>query len=258
MLNYKVLVINLQRSPGRLAKIKQQLEKHGVEFERIEAVDGAQLSDDFIEQVSPAELVRANYYRPLSNGEIACSLSHKKAWQKIIDDNLDFGVVLEDDLQLLDNFKEVIQLLSNLPTTQWDFIKLYPLTRSASRNINQAYDYQSHTFVTYHKFPLGCQGQAISLKGARALVNNMLHVKEPVDSQLKSWWELGIYPFGLLPYCISTEIGGESDINPTGRLEQIKQNKLIKAFNKVSKAFQRLLWQPRLKKAFNDFTNSLK
>ena len=257
MLNYKVFVINLQRSPERLATMQQQLDRLGIAFERIEAVDGLELSPDYLESVSPADLVKANYYRPLSKGEIACSLSHKKAWQKIIDDELDFAIVLEDDLQLLDNFKDVLHLLSHLPTTQWDFIKLYPLTRASKRNINQVFDYQSHQFVTYHKFPLGCQGQAVSLKGARALVENMPLVKEPVDSQLKSWWELGIYPFGLLPYCISTEIGGESDINPGSRLEQIKQNKITKAVNKVSKAFQRFIWQPRLKKAFNQFTKGL-
>ena len=89
MLNYKVFVINLARSPERLAAIASQLDAIGVPFERIDALDGKTLSDDFIEEVSPAQVVGKSYHRALSKAEVACSLSHKRAWQQVIDESRD-------------------------------------------------------------------------------------------------------------------------------------------------------------------------
>ena len=258
MSNYKVLVINLDRSPDRLAGMKAQLDARGIEFERIEAVDGKNLGDDDVERVAPERIVSKTYHRELSRGEVACSMSHRKAWQKIVDDDLDFGIVLEDDVELLDNFTDVIRLVESLPREGWDFIKLFPLRRGGEKNISKRFDYMGHTFVTYHRYPLGFQGQAISRHGARTMLENLPYVTEPADSQLKSWWEAGVYPYGLLPYSVSTEIGGESDINPEGKLEQMPQNKWVKATVKIKRAFMRLWSTPKLNRHFREFRDSLK
>ena len=257
MLKYKVLVINLARSPERLAAIGAQLEELNIPFERIDAFDGRSLSDDFIEQVSPAHVVKKTYHRALSKAEVACSLSHKKAWQQIIDDGLDFGVVLEDDVELLDNFSDVLTLLSGLPDGNWDFIKLYALRRGGGKNIANRFDFRGHTFVTYHRFPLGFVGQAVSRRGAESLVRNLPYVTEPVDGQLKSWWEAGVFPFGLVPYCITTDLDGVSDINPGGKLEEMQQNRFVKIRNKLRRASMRLWSTPKLNRRFREFTQSL-
>jgi glycosyl transferase family 25 len=188
---------------------------------------------------------------------VACSLSHKKAWQQIIDDGLDFGVVLEDDVELLDNFKDVLTLLAELPHTEWDFIKLYALRRGGGKNIAKRFDFRGHTFVTYHRYPLGFVGQAVSRQGAESLVRNLPYVTEPVDGQLKSWWEAGVYPFGLVPYCITTDLDGVSDINPGGRLEEMEQNRVVKIKNKIRRASMRLWSTPKLNQKFREFTQSL-
>ena len=258
MLKYKVLVINLARSPERLAAIQAQLDAINIPFERIDAFDGKSLSDEFVEEVSPAHIVSKSYHRSLSKAEVACSLSHKKAWQRVIDDDLDFGVILEDDVELLDSFSEVLTLLAELPHGDWDFIKLYALRRGGGKNIAKSFDFRGHTFVTYHRYPLGFVGQAVSRQGAAALVRNLPYVTEPVDGQLKSWWEAGVFPFGLTPYCVTTDLDGVSDINPTGKLEEMKQDRLVKIRNKIRRASMRLWSTPKLNRKFREFTQSLK
>ena len=258
MLKYKVLVINLARSPERLAAIASQLDTIGVPFERIDALDGKTLSDDFIEEVSPAQIVSKSYHRALSKAEVACSLSHKRAWQQIIDDDLDFAIVLEDDVELLDNFKGVLTLLSALPHGDWDFIKLYALRRGGGKNIAKRFDFKGHTFVTYHRYPLGFVGQAVSRQGAESLTRNLPYVTEPADGQLKSWWETGVFPFGLVPYCVTTNLDGISDINPGGKLEEMQQNRYVKIVNKIRRASMRLWCTPKLNRKFLEFTQSLK
>lgn len=257
MQNYKVLVVNLDRSPDRLAAISAQLEQVDVPFDRITALDGKTLSSDFIDEHSPPEIVSKSYHRKLSRAEVACSLSHRKAWQQITDEDLDFGIVLEDDCQLLDNFRETVQLLASLPVDSWDFIKLYALRRGGGKNIARSFDYKGHTFVTYHRYPLGFVGQAVSRRGARALLENLRYVTEPVDGQLKSWWETGVYPFGLVPYCVTTDLDGVSDINPAGSLEKMQQNRWVKIANKVRRAAGRIWWTPKLNRRFHEFTAGL-
>lgn len=257
MQSHKVFVINLERSPERLAAIASRLEEIGVPFERIEAVDGRTLSDSVAEEVSPAHVVSKTYHRALSKAEVACSLSHRKAWRKIVEDDLDFAVVLEDDAQILDNFAEVLELLAELPCADWDFIKLYALKRGGEKNIARRFDFRGHTLITYHKFPLGFQGQAISRRGAKSLLQHLPYVTEPADSQLKSWWEAGVFPFGLVPYCVSTDVGGPSDINPHGSLEKMEQDRYVKLANKIRRSLQRLWWTPKLNRAFDRFTRAL-
>ncbi|MCT7943354.1 MULTISPECIES: glycosyltransferase family 25 protein [Shewanella] len=258
MLKYKVFVINLARSPQRLTAISTQLAQLGIPFERIEGVDGGLLSADDIEAVSPKVLAEKSYHRALGKGEIGCSLSHKRAWQKILDDDLDFAFVLEDDIGLEDNFADVVNLMANLPHANWDFIKLYPLRRGGGSNIRDSFDYQGHQFVSYHKFPISAVAQVVSKQGARSLLKHMPYILEPVDGHIKSWWSLGIYPFGLMPYCVSVDLDGLSDINPHGGLEKMKQRKLTKLRLNWTRAFKRMLATPSLDKHFNQFKNSLK
>ncbi len=258
MSKFKILVINLDRSADRLASISSQLERVGMSFERVAAFDGKALSDEFVQEHSPKRVVSKTYHRALSNAEVACSLSHQKAWRKIIDDDLDFAIVLEDDCELLNNFTDTVNLIAGLPADSWDFIKLYALRRGGGENIAKSIDYKGHTFVTYHRYPLGFVGQAVSRRGAEKLVKNLRYVTQPIDGQLKSWWEVGVYPFGLLPYCVTTDLDGVSDINPTGGLEKMQQDRWIKIANKIRRAAGRIWWTPRLNRRFRMFTTRLK
>ncbi|QBF83154.1 glycosyltransferase family 25 protein [Shewanella maritima] len=259
MHNFKVFVINLASSAERLKHITEQLGKFQVPFERIDAVDGRKLSDEEIEKYSPQSLVQQHYFRPLNKGEVGCSLSHQKAWQKILDDDLDFAIILEDDIYLKDNFKSIVELMAELPTMDWDYIKLFPFKKGGESNVRDSIEYKGHRFVSYHKYPISAVGQIISRRGAQALIKNMPYVVQPVDGHIKSWWELDITPFGLSPYCIGIDVDGQSDINPGQQeLNKLKQRKVHKILLNWKRAFNRMLATPKLDKAFNQFKQQLK
>lgn len=61
------------------------------------AVDGQALSDSHVHAVTRSGLHHPHYPFTLSHTEVACFLSHRRAWQMILDMNLDAGVVVEDD-----------------------------------------------------------------------------------------------------------------------------------------------------------------
>ena len=97
---FKVFVINLDKSVARLERLKAEFERIGLDFERIPAVDGRKLSENQILKHYSPELNRKKYFVPLSKPEIGLYMSHLKACERIISENLDFGIILEDDIVL--------------------------------------------------------------------------------------------------------------------------------------------------------------
>jgi len=87
-------VINLARSPERRAKITASLDRYGVDYEIVRAIDAqdADFSLRTADKVAPA------FYDKFRPGEAACALSHVSVYRKIVSDGLDLGLILEDDL----------------------------------------------------------------------------------------------------------------------------------------------------------------
>ena len=129
-----IFLINLAKSQDRLSRMQEVFAGQGLAFERIDAVDAASLSDDFVKKiVAPAF---SKYARNLTPSEIGCYLSHKKVWETALSRDLDYAAVFEDDIHLA---PDAGKLLSS--TTEWlpkgaDLIKLETLAMptDVSRN----------------------------------------------------------------------------------------------------------------------------
>jgi glycosyl transferase family 25 len=89
----RAVVINLDRSTDRLAAFRAQAERIGLTFERLPAVDAAQI--DFGRGL-------------LKPGEIACFESHKVAWRMLVESGEPWLAVFEDDVCLTD---EIVALV---------------------------------------------------------------------------------------------------------------------------------------------------
>lgn len=84
----KCYLINLDRSPGRLAFMAEQFERLSLSYIRIPAIDGLALGDD----------VLARHRMPAAIA--ACFLSHRSAWQAFLHSGEEFAAVVEDDAWL--------------------------------------------------------------------------------------------------------------------------------------------------------------
>jgi glycosyl transferase family 25 len=93
----RAYVINLARSIERRRHIEEQLAAAGLQARFIEAVDGRELTEEQMQRyVDPH--IRAAYPEWLGRPTmIGCGLSHRRAWQQIVDDGQPAGLVLEDD-----------------------------------------------------------------------------------------------------------------------------------------------------------------
>lgn len=88
-------VINLDRSPDRLALMRETFAFLGLPFERLPAVEGAKLAPEEREAFLAGR--GAHLWLP---GEIGCLLSHLAFWRRVATGTAPYAAVFEDDVRL--------------------------------------------------------------------------------------------------------------------------------------------------------------
>jgi glycosyl transferase, family 25 len=143
------------------------------------------------------ELNRRRYHNPLHVGEIGCYASHIRCWSRILEQDLAFALVLEDDFVVRGDLGVVVRTLAGLPGG-WQMIKLAaPFRRQAAlRRVPLG----PLTLVEYRKNPAGTLAQAVSAAGARLLLERCVPFARPVDVDLQFTFEKGISALGLEPF----------------------------------------------------------
>jgi len=113
-----ILVISVATATSRRKMQLYQLEKQGLSGEIMDAVTPNDLS------ASRLDAYRFSWARPLSNGEIACALSHRKAWEIAAKSKIP-TLILEDDVLLSDDISEVLGALSCGPDLGYISLEFY-------------------------------------------------------------------------------------------------------------------------------------
>lgn len=104
-----IYIVSLEQDIEKRKVISKTLENLNLGFSFINAVYGKNLSEgtvNLIRDKSAGKLLTRQF--PLTPGEIGCTLSHLKVYQNILDNNLDWACVLEDDVILDKRFKTFI------------------------------------------------------------------------------------------------------------------------------------------------------
>jgi len=205
----KVFLINLDEREDKFQSVKGQLDALGVDFERISAVRGADLSEDDINSAYSSLMNKKKYLKEMSVGEVGCYLSHRKAWEKIVDENLDFAVLIEDDAKLQDGFESVLDLLAGL--INWDYVKLHG--GRGGRKVSESLAITTeHNLVHYDNVPVSTLAQGISLRGAKKLLEFSSPFYRPVDVDIQLYWEKNIDVLGVEPKLVD-KADFDSDID---------------------------------------------
>lgn len=168
-MRYPVFLINLDRQPGRLRFMQQQLSALGVTPIRVPAVNGRDPSERAQSCAAP--------YAQLSPGEIGCFESHRRLWERILDEGISAAIVVEDDVILASDFSEldfinieadIIKIDTGIGNPSWygTFSKPVTKIRSIRRLLGT-------------EFSTGCY--FITAVGARKLLARSRKYIDPVD-----------------------------------------------------------------------------
>lgn len=223
MKKWKICLINLERSTDRLTACADQFAAYNLPFERVEAVNGDNLDATAIDELY--NFADSSYHKHLTNGELGCYLSHVQVWQKIVDEHLDYAVILEDDILLQVDIQRGLEAVKSIQQP-WDLIKLAeaPAKRKAVHQM-PAGDF---SLITYNKVPSRTCAQVVSLSGAKKLLATSNHIKRPIDIELQYWWESELSVFGLKPYVVKANHDEVSEIDRNVNRKKVKQSFLRK------------------------------
>jgi len=181
----QVFVINLAGAGDRLAYMRDQL---GDGFERIEAVRGSAVPEHL-----------AGNFRgttPLLPEEIGCYASHLVAAETIQARKLSCAVVLEDDVELADDFRAVVKEAVGQLHGEWDILSLSGAKQHPHCRLSELAG--GRELVRYLHFPKTTAAYAISPSGCRKLLVERVRSR-PIDVDIRYGWEMGINGFGVFP-----------------------------------------------------------
>ncbi len=235
-----VYVINLDRQPGRMARMAEQLTD--IAFERVPAVDGRTLRAP---ACTPEQMASGS--KELTPNETALTLSHKEAWRRLTASGQEWGCVLEDDVILSPDFRGFMASADWLPAGA-SIVKLETFGRRKRFLGPQITVFQGRALQPLLSTHLGTGGYAISRKAAEMLLGRTLPASRPIDNilfeDLLEDKTLRIYQMAPALCIQASEISGEEALPP--ELKTTIQSLKIKPRLSVGKKVLRELKRPFL------------
>lgn len=185
----KIYVINVERNLHKFEKVRDRIREilqDSVSIERIDAVDRDDLTEEWLKKkgIRPAPSWREPWSnRTFTKGDIACALSHAKAWEKIILDKVNVALLLEDDAVIEKNFIEGCSKIKEERGNDFDYIYL------ARNKMSKEEEEQVSATLVKPKYSYWCLASLISQEGARKLFDkeyfkNLIPSDEYVPSRV--------------------------------------------------------------------------
>jgi glycosyl transferase family 25 len=168
--------------------MQAQADEHGISFDRIRAVDGANV---------PEWLSRD--FRPptgLLPGEIGCYASHLVVAKTIVAREIPWALVLEDDAKFAPDFSEIVaKAVASVPD-DWDIIHLSSIFKKSI--IFRAELIPGYKLIRYTQCPITMAAYLISNGGARKILAPAVRVR-PIDVDHRYAWQRQLNIFGVHP-----------------------------------------------------------
>lgn len=188
-------VINLDRSPERLAAIGQEAAALGIDLIRVPAVDGKTIPEAEQDALDRPGFLRDHGKRPMP-GEYGCYLSHIAALRRIADGEAEAGVVFEDDIRPLPDLQPVLASLAEID--DWDLVR-FAHHRRVKRKRLRDLARGRELCATY----LGPTGSAaayiVRREAAGRLADALLPMRLPYDVALERGWATGVRALDIWP-----------------------------------------------------------
>lgn len=202
----QAFVLHLERAAGRRPQVDRLRASLPLPTAVLPAVDGLRMTPAESGAVARSGLHRPHYPFAMSRTEIACFLTHRRAWQAILDRGLDAGLVVEDDAAVVSpDFKAVLE-------TAIDGLRPDELVRFPHRERHEpGPEVRSRGKVRLVEPRLPALGMVMQLVGreaARRLLDASQAFDRPVDAFVQMQWLHGARILTARPIVIR-EIGGD-------------------------------------------------
>lgn len=193
------LLINLDRATDRLQQMDEQLQRLGMSYRRLAAVEGATLAEPIDDYDETGYRIRIG--KLTNKNEIGCYLSHLNAMRTLLDSDASHALILEDDALLPDDIHALLEELLE-QCEHWDMVRL-----SSSRIgvYLPVCDLSANRQLVINARVLkNTAGYLINRKGARLCLDCLLPMKRPYDVAIDRDWSIGMRTACVIPFPITS------------------------------------------------------
>jgi GR25 family glycosyltransferase involved in LPS biosynthesis len=187
------LIVTCAKSPpARLASARAQLSALDPALD-VRVIMGAVAEDPEIDRLYDPRRNRRLMKRPLTRTEIAIYASHRRAWQRVVDDGASCALVLEDDFRIRDH------TLARGALDSWravladgrDIVKLFDFEKRRPPRAAFKARAGAVPLAKWASPTAGMVAYLISRDGARKFLSRD-RIFRQVDEDTKYFWELGL------------------------------------------------------------------
>jgi glycosyl transferase family 25 len=233
-------LINLDRDSDRLRHMQEEARRAGLELERVPAIYGLAMPD----WLRPYFLDHAGAIASaLKPGEVGCYASHLVVARRILDENLPFALVFEDDLVLPADLVPLLEAAIAAMPGGWDILRLSNPPKSATMALAPLPG--NRQLVIYARVPNNTGAQLLSRAGAAKLLSPGRRTLA-IDEHLRRPWLLKLETFGIVPAPIRSNIF-DSSIDQIGDRGLGRESALAKArrrhYGRPSEWLAQVRWQ---------------
>lgn len=210
-----VFYINRDRDVARLDSIRTYLSAAGLAAERVTAVEGLAVPDQFRDYF----FTGGTLHSKLKPGEVGCYASHLLVMSRIVERDLDYALVLEDDAVVRPDICETIANVLSAVPEGWDLVHICKDSNRAVKTI--AVLDGNRRLIRYSRVPETTTGYLISRSGAKKFLK---HSKRywPVDTDFRRPWSFGLEIYGVMPRLIDAG-GFPSAIHQLGNHSRLRR-----------------------------------
>ncbi|MGY4041380.1 glycosyltransferase family 25 protein [Aeromonas hydrophila] len=204
-----IIILSLVRSHERRDYMSRQMQHFGLDFSFFDAVDArdssalAALSDRI-----DLDMAREYCGHELSQGEIGCAISHIKIYEKMVEENIERALILEDDVHLHMYFKALVEaacekssadiiLLRHGKAKSWPWKRSLPQGYRLARYIAPSKNSKRGV--------MSCAGYILNLGGAKKLLRHAYSVRMPADYLTGRLQFNGLIADGVEPCCLDVD-----------------------------------------------------
>ncbi len=181
--NIACFVINLDRSPDRLAETTDLMAKAGIPFTRIAAIDGKTIPNDLGDEALPT------MGRRLNPGEVGCFLSHRVAAEAFLRTGAELGFIAEDDVSMTPQSATCLAEMAACwrKMSIWDVANLARPAKKHLTQVRQAVWDGPLPLFHAHYMPVTTTALLWTRGGAQAFLMMSEKMQYPVDVQIQKW-----------------------------------------------------------------------
>lgn len=213
----KILLINLDQSVERFKEQLIQFERLSLSFERFSATS----IQDFT--VQDYQKMAFGGQRPMKQSELACFLSHKRAWEYVIQSNQPCAI-LEDDAVLVSDFKDVLDHIENI--SNLDYVNLEVVGRKKIVEKTASYYFDEYQLYKLYQDRNGTGGYVLFPTGAKKLLDYMndrsIGLVDEYIASCRHLRSFQIEPAALLQGVICPMYGVETEIDKNSVIGLVK------------------------------------